>query len=122
MKVLPYYRMRGSIVCSATAQTSTQRINIKGCSNARDNFMKEVFKYQSFEQGIAEWTALKSIINYNKVVGTDSFTNEKGDTFLWQMKKLSKPYPLAMMFHIGLKFNKIEINENSGQHGGYILS
>jgi len=68
---------------TATAQTSTQRLYIKGGSNARDNFMKEVFKYPSFEPGIVEYKngqRYKSNMNYNKLLGTVQFIDEEGDT------------------------------------------
>jgi hypothetical protein len=68
---------------SASAQTSTERIYIKGGNSAWDNFMKEIFKYPSFEQGIVEYKngqRFKSTMNYNKVLGTIQFIDEKGDT------------------------------------------
>lgn len=71
------------IYATAVAQTSTQRLYIKGGSNARENFMKEVFKYPSFEPGIVEYKTghrYKSNMNYNKVLGTVQFIDEKGDT------------------------------------------
>jgi hypothetical protein len=67
----------------ASSQTSTQRIYIKGGNDARENFMKEVFSYPSFEQGIVEYKngqRYKSSLNYNKVLGTIEFIDEKGDT------------------------------------------
>ena len=71
------------ICATAGAQTSTERLYIKGGSNARENFMKEVFKYPSFEPGIVEYKngqRYKSNMNYNKVLGTVQFIDEKGDT------------------------------------------
>ncbi len=72
------------IICAiASAQTSTQRLYIKGGNSAWDNFMKEIFMYPSFEQGIVEYKngqRFKSNMNYNKVLGTIQFIDEKGDT------------------------------------------
>ena len=68
-----------------TAQTSTQRIYIKGGSKARDNFMKEVYLYPAFEQGLVEYKngqRYKSNMNYNKVFGNVQFIDEKGDTLV----------------------------------------
>ena len=65
------------------AQTSTQRIYIKGGNDAWDNFMKEVFLYPSFEPGVVEYKngqRFKSNMNYNKALGTIQFIDEKGDT------------------------------------------
>jgi hypothetical protein len=67
------------------AQTSTQRIYIKGGSKARDNFMKEVYLYPAFEQGVVEYKngkRYKSNMNYNKVFGNVQFIDEKGDTLV----------------------------------------
>lgn len=68
---------------STFAQTSTQRIYIKGGNDARDNFMREIFLYASFEPGIVEYKngqRFKSNMNYNKALGTIQFIDEKGDT------------------------------------------
>ena len=68
-----------------TAQTSTQRIYIKGGSTAWENFMKEIYLYPSFEQGVVEYKdgkRYKSTMNYNKVLGTVQFIDEKGDTLI----------------------------------------
>lgn len=65
------------------AQTSTQRIHIKGGNDAWENFMKEIYRYPSFEQGIVEYKngqRFKSVMNYNKALGTIQFIDEKGDT------------------------------------------
>ena len=65
------------------AQTSTQRIYIKGGNDAWDNFMKEIFLYPSFTPGIVEYKngqRFKSNMNYNKALGTIQFIDEKGDT------------------------------------------
>lgn len=64
-------------------QTSTERIYIKGGNSAWENFMKEVYYYPSFEAGIIEYKngkRFKSSMNYNKVLGTIQFIDEKGDT------------------------------------------
>jgi len=68
---------------TASAQTSTQRIYIKGGNSAWENFMKEIFRNPDFEQGIVEYRngqLFKSNMNYNKVLGTIQFIDEKGDT------------------------------------------
>lgn len=68
---------------SLSAQTSTQRIYIKGGNSAWENFMKEIYRYNSFEEGIVEYKdgkRYKSSMNYNKVLGTIQFIDEKGDT------------------------------------------
>jgi hypothetical protein len=65
------------------AQTSTQRIYIKGGNDAWDNFIKEIFLYPSFESGIVEYKngqRFKSKMNYNKAIGGIEFIDEKGDT------------------------------------------
>jgi hypothetical protein len=65
------------------AQTSTQRVYIKGGTSAWENFMKEIFLYPSFEPGIVEYKngqRFKSQMNYNKALGTIQFIDEKGDT------------------------------------------
>lgn len=69
--------------CSVFSQTSTEHINIKGGTEAWDNFMKEVYLYPSFKEGILEYKngkKYKSNFNYNKVIGTIQFISEKGDT------------------------------------------
>jgi hypothetical protein len=68
---------------TAFSQTSTERIVIKGGSSAWDNFMKEVYRYPKFDEGIVEYKdgkRYKSNMNYNKVTGTIQFIDEKGDT------------------------------------------
>lgn len=72
------------IICvTASAQTATQRIVIPGGNSAWDNYLKEVFLYPSFESGIVEYKngqRYKSNLNYNKVIGSIQFIDEKGDT------------------------------------------
>jgi hypothetical protein len=72
------------LLCATTfAQTSTERIYIKGGNAAWENFMKEIFLYPSFETGIVEYKngqRFKSDMNYNKALGTIQFIDEKGDT------------------------------------------
>jgi hypothetical protein len=73
-----------ALICFTTfSQTSTQRIYIKGGNDARDNFMKEIFLYPTFQPGIVEYKngqRFKSNMNYNKAVGAIEFIDEKGDT------------------------------------------
>ena len=72
-----------SLSISASAQTSTERVEIKGGSNAWENFMKEVYMYPSFEAGIVEYRDGKRYqgnLNYNKALGSIQFIDEKGDT------------------------------------------
>src|SRR6476661_9635745 len=82
---------RNSLICAClvvfctttSAQTSTQRIYIKGGSDAWNNFMKEIFLYPSFIPGVVEYKngqRFKSAMNYNKANGTIEFIDEKGDT------------------------------------------
>lgn len=69
-------------ICSYS-QTSVQRVNIKGGSSARENFMKEVYLYPAFEQGIVEYRngkQYKGLLNYNRAIGTIEFLDEKNDT------------------------------------------
>lgn len=71
------------LYAASVAQSSTQRIYIKGGNDAWDNFMKEIFLYPSFQPGIVEYKngqRFKSNMNYNKAVGTVEFIDEKGDT------------------------------------------
>ena len=66
-----------------SAQTSTERHYIKGGIHAWDNFMKEIYRYPSFEAGIVEYKdgkRYKGTMNYNKVLGVIQFIDEKGDT------------------------------------------
>lgn len=65
------------------AQSSTERIYIKGGNNARENFMKEIYLYPSFEAGLVEYKngkQYKSTLNYNRVLGSIEFIDQKGDT------------------------------------------
>jgi hypothetical protein len=65
------------------AQTSTQRIMIKGGNSAHENFMKEVFLLPRFEDAIVEYKngqRFKSKMNYNRAIGSLQFIDEKGDT------------------------------------------
>jgi hypothetical protein len=65
------------------AQTSTQRIYIKGGNSARENFMNLIYMYPSFEQGIVEYQngqRFQSSMNYNRALGTIQFISDKGDT------------------------------------------
>lgn len=67
----------------AYSQTSTQRVYIKGGSNARENFMKEIYQFPAFEPGLVEYKngkQYKSVLNYNKVLAGIEFIDEKGDT------------------------------------------
>jgi hypothetical protein len=71
------------ITSKSKAQSSTERIYIKGGNEAWENFMKEVYHYPSFENGIVTFKdgkQYKSNLNYNKVIGTIQFIDEKGDT------------------------------------------
>lgn len=71
------------VYVSVSAQTSTERIYIKGGNSAWENFMKEIYMYPAFENGIVEYKngqRFKSSMNYNKVLGTIEFIDEKGDT------------------------------------------
>lgn len=71
------------VYVSAFTQTSTERIYIKGGNSAWENFMKEIYMYPVFEKGIVEYKngqRFKSVMNYNKVLGTIEFIDEKGDT------------------------------------------
>ena len=75
-----------SIILSVAtvAQTSTERIYIKGGNSARENFMNEIFMYPSFEQGIVEYKngqRFKSNMNYNRAAGTIQFIAEKATPF-----------------------------------------
>lgn len=72
-----------SVCTSGSAQTSTQRIYIKGGNSAWENFMREIYMYPAFEQGLVEYRngqKFKSTLNYNKALGTIQFIDEKGDT------------------------------------------
>ena len=73
-----------TLMClQAFAQTSTQRVMIKGGSSAWENFMKEVFMFPTFEDGIVEYKngqRFKSKMNYNKAIASIQFIDEKGDT------------------------------------------
>lgn len=65
------------------SQKSVERIYIQGGSSAWENFIKEVYLFASFEPGIVEYNngkQYKSKFNYNKVLGTVQFIDEKGDT------------------------------------------
>jgi len=67
----------------ANAQTSTERINIKGGNMAWENFQKELYLYPNFETGIVEYKNGKRSqgkLNYNKALGTIQFIGDKGDT------------------------------------------
>lgn len=71
------------LFAQATAQTSTERIYIKGGNSAWENFMNEIYMYSKFEYGIVEYKngqRFKSNMNYNKALGTVQFIDEKGDT------------------------------------------
>src|SRR5688500_7310083 len=73
------------ILCcaAATGQMSIERIYIKGGNSAWENYMKEIYLYPSFEGGIVEYKngqRFKGTLNYNKVLGTIQFIDEKKDT------------------------------------------
>ena len=73
------------VLVSATisAQTSVSRIFIKGGNEAWANYMQEVYLNPSFQSGIVEYKngrKYKSNLNYNKILGTVQFIDEKGDT------------------------------------------
>ncbi|MBL7697183.1 MAG: hypothetical protein JNK79_03465 [Chitinophagaceae bacterium] len=84
MKKIALFSACLAFLCtSLSAQTSTQRIYIKGGSSAWENFMKEIYMYPAFETGIVEYKngqKFKSNMNYNKALGTVQFIDEKGDT------------------------------------------
>lgn len=68
---------------SLFSQTSVSRVYIKGGHNAWDNYIKEAYEYASFQPGYVEYRGgkqYKSILNYNKVLGTLQFIDDKGDT------------------------------------------
>lgn len=65
------------------AQKSIERIVIQGGSSAWENFYREIYRYPSFEWGLVEYKnsrQFKGLLNYNKVLGTVQFIDEKGDT------------------------------------------
>lgn len=68
---------------AAYAQKSVERIEIKGGSAAWENFYREIYRYPEFKTGIVEYKNGKQFrgnLNYNKVLGTIQFLDEKGDT------------------------------------------
>lgn len=74
----------GIILATTTfSQKSVEHIEIKGGSSAWENFYKEIYRYPSFMTGIVEYKNGKEFrgnLNYNKVIGTIQFIDEKGDT------------------------------------------
>jgi hypothetical protein len=73
----------GILSSTVFSQTATERVVIKGGSSAWDNFIKEVYRYPTFQPGIVEYKdgkRYKSNFNYNKVIGNIQFIDEKGDT------------------------------------------
>src|SRR6476661_4193308 len=91
--------------CAGTiAQTSIQRIYIKGGNDAWDNFMKEIFLYPSFEPGVVEYKngqRFKSNMNYNKALGAIQFIDEKGDTL-----SMRKAFRLSILAAINLSMHR----------------
>lgn len=83
MKKILIPAIAGLMCVQSFAQTSTQRIMIKGGNSAHENFMREVFLLPSFENAIVEYKngqRFKSKMNYNRAIGSLQFIDEKGDT------------------------------------------
>lgn len=71
------------LLTSIEAQKSIERIEIKGGSSAWENFFKEIYLYPDFQKGTVEYKngrAFAGKLNYNKVLGTIQFIDEKDDT------------------------------------------
>ena len=65
------------------AQKSIKRIEIQGGNSAWENFYREIYRYPTFEYGLVEYKngrQFKGLLNYNMVLGTVQFIDEKGDT------------------------------------------
>lgn len=60
-----------------------ERVYIKGGDSAWENLMKEMYLYPAFKEGIVEYKngqLFKRALNYNRILGTIQFIDEKSDT------------------------------------------
>jgi hypothetical protein len=75
--------LMSTFLTSAIGQKSVERVEIQGGSRAWENFFKEIYRYEKFQPGIVAYKngrEFKGTMNYNKVLGTIQFIDEKGDT------------------------------------------
>src|SRR5688500_10752973 len=71
------------VVISASFSQSTERIYIQSGSTAWENFIKAIYLYPSFKEGMVEFKNGQRFIqpmNYNKLAATVEFINDKNDT------------------------------------------
>jgi hypothetical protein len=70
---------------SAFAQTHRDRVYINGGSGLWENFVKEMYLYPSFKEGLVDLKdgrLIRAPLNYNKILATVQFINEKNDTLV----------------------------------------
>jgi len=63
--------------------SQTERIYVKAGSDQWENFMKVIYLYPSFKEGMVDFKDGKRFVrpmNYNKIAGTVEFISEKNDT------------------------------------------
>ena len=68
---------------SSYAQTLKERVQINGGHALWENFMKEMFLYPSFQEGVIYYKngqVFKRLMNYNRILETLQFIDEKNDT------------------------------------------
>jgi hypothetical protein len=66
-------------------QTHRDRVYINGGSSLWENFTKEMYLYPSFKEGLVDLKdgrLIRAPLNYNKVLATVQFINEKNDTLV----------------------------------------
>ena len=71
------------VVISLSFSQSTERIYIQSGSTAWENFIKAIYLYPSFKEGMVEFKNGQRFIqpmNYNKLAATVEFINDKNDT------------------------------------------
>ena len=78
--LLPFFFL---IITTCIGQTRQERVHITGGSELWQNFTKEMFQYPSFRQGVVTYRngqVFERAMNYNKVLETIQFIDEKNDT------------------------------------------
>lgn len=82
MKKIQLLLLLTAVYVSSFSQ-NTERIYVKAGDDVMENFMKAIYLYPSFKDGMVEFKNGKRFMmpmNYNRIAATVEFINEKNDT------------------------------------------
>lgn len=92
---------------SLSAQTISERIYMKGGVDMWDNLTKEMYLYPAFQPGVVKYrngTRFDRLMNYNSMLGTIQFIDEKKDTLAIANEKAVETITIGddvFIFHPG---------------------